>query len=73
VDLSIRETDIDPCVQPQFVKSPDTEHYTFEAVLLLAILANFHKSDAAKLNPYLKCIQDTQDKVGYILNLTIRN
>ncbi|KAF9041727.1 hypothetical protein BDZ89DRAFT_1207601 [Hymenopellis radicata] len=45
-----------------FIKSPDTEQYTFEAVLLLAILADFHKSDAAKLNPYLSRIKDSDDK-----------
>ncbi|KAF5384911.1 hypothetical protein D9615_001292 [Tricholomella constricta] len=36
--------------------------FTFEAALLLAVLANFHKSDAAKLNPYLKCIKETRDE-----------
>ncbi|KAF8899008.1 hypothetical protein BD779DRAFT_1486579 [Infundibulicybe gibba] len=45
-----------------FIKSPDTQRYTFEAILLLAILANFHKSDAAKLNPYLQRIRDTRDE-----------
>ncbi|KAF5368476.1 hypothetical protein D9758_002263 [Tetrapyrgos nigripes] len=45
-----------------FIKSPETDQYTFEAVLLLAILANFHKSDAAKLNPYLKRIRETNDR-----------
>ncbi|KAL0068683.1 hypothetical protein AAF712_004399 [Marasmius tenuissimus] len=44
-----------------FMKAPETERYTFEACLLLAILANFHKSDAAKLNPYLQRIKDTDD------------
>jgi len=37
------------------------EQYTFEAILFLAILANYHKSDAAKLNPYLKRIRETTD------------
>lgn len=46
----------------QFILSPDTEQYTFEAILLLAVLANFHKSDAAKLNPYLLKMKRTQDK-----------
>ena len=45
----------------QTVTSPDTEQFTFEAVLLLALLANFHKSDAAKLNPYLRRIRESQD------------
>uniref|UniRef100_A0A0W0FAR2 Putative conserved protein UP6 n=1 Tax=Moniliophthora roreri TaxID=221103 RepID=A0A0W0FAR2_MONRR len=44
-----------------FMKTPETEQYTFEAVLLLAILANFHKSDAGKLNPYLQRIKVTED------------
>ena len=43
------------------MKSPDTERFTFEAVILLSLLANFHKSDAAKLNPYLLHIQTTTD------------
>lgn len=46
----------------QTIKAPDTEQFTFEAVLLLALLANFHKSDAAKLNPYLKRIRETEDE-----------
>jgi len=46
----------------QLIKSPDTERFTFEAVLLLSLLANFHKSDAAKLNPYLVRIKETKDK-----------
>lgn len=37
------------------------EEYTFEATLFLAILANYHKSDAAKLNPYLKRIKESAD------------
>ena len=45
----------------KLVKSPEMEQYTFEAILFLAILANYHKSDAAKLNPYLKRIRETTD------------
>ncbi|GLB35898.1 putative DUF1741 [Lyophyllum shimeji] len=45
-----------------FIKSPDTAQFTFEASLLLAVLANFHKSDAARLNPYLRCIKETPDE-----------
>ena len=37
------------------------EQYTFEAILFLAILANYHKSDAARLNPYLRRIKDSMD------------
>ncbi|KAH7927264.1 hypothetical protein BV22DRAFT_1032014 [Leucogyrophana mollusca] len=43
------------------VKSPDTERFSFEAMLLLSILANFHKSDSARLNPYLQSIRDSKD------------
>ncbi|KAG6814115.1 hypothetical protein H0H92_002110 [Tricholoma furcatifolium] len=45
-----------------FIKRSSTIRFTAEASLLLAVLVNFHKSDAAKLNPYLKCIRNTQDK-----------
>ncbi|KAK0481699.1 hypothetical protein IW261DRAFT_1562992 [Armillaria novae-zelandiae] len=44
-----------------FIKGSDTEQYTFEAVLFLAVLADFHKSDAARLNPYLSQIKETRD------------
>lgn len=37
------------------------EEYTFEAMLFLSILANYHKSDAANLNPYLKRIRECTD------------
>ncbi|KAA1467980.1 DUF1741-domain-containing protein [Dentipellis sp. KUC8613] len=43
------------------VKSPETQRFTFEALLLLALMANFHQSDAAKLNPYLQRIAETED------------
>lgn len=46
----------------QVITSSETEQYTFEAALLLALLANFHKSDAAKLNPYLKRITEAKDQ-----------
>lgn len=46
----------------QTVTSPDTEQFTFEAVLLLALLANFHKSDAATMNPYLRRIRESEDE-----------
>lgn len=42
----------------QMVTSPETQHIAFEAMLLLALLSSFHKSDAANLNPYLRAIQD---------------
>lgn len=46
----------------QIVKSPETEQLTFEASLFLSLLANFHRSDAAKLNPYLQAIKETEDR-----------
>ncbi|KAG1757162.1 hypothetical protein EDB19DRAFT_1656167 [Suillus lakei] len=52
--------DLFPCIA-KVITSPDTQRFTFESSLLLSILANFHKSDAAKLNPYLQRIRDTQD------------
>ncbi|KAG6817975.1 hypothetical protein H0H87_012443 [Tephrocybe sp. NHM501043] len=44
-----------------FIKSCNTEGIVSENALLLAILANFHKSEAARLNPYLKCLRTTTD------------
>ncbi|KAG9096322.1 hypothetical protein FRC06_008768, partial [Ceratobasidium sp. 370] len=43
--------------------SPTTARYSFEALLLLAVLANYHRVDAASLNPYLKHIRETRDEV----------
>ncbi|KAH9486507.1 Armadillo-like helical domain-containing protein 3 [Psilocybe cubensis] len=59
-----------------FVKSPEMEQYVFEAVLFLAILANYHKSDAAKLNTYLKQIRNSSDgdfmrKLCWVSNYTL--
>ncbi|KAI0375187.1 hypothetical protein BV20DRAFT_934181 [Pilatotrama ljubarskyi] len=53
--------DLFPCIVTT-ITSPETEQFTFEAALLLALLANFHKSDAAKLNPYLRCIRETTNE-----------
>ncbi|KAI0778369.1 hypothetical protein BD413DRAFT_465054 [Trametes elegans] len=53
--------DLFPCIS-KIITTPDTEKYTFEAALLIALLANFHKSDAAKLNPYLRCIREAKDE-----------
>lgn len=47
----------------QLIKSPATTRYSFEAFLLLAVLASYHRVDAASLNPYLKHIQETHDDV----------
>ncbi|KAH9937283.1 uncharacterized protein B0H18DRAFT_969928 [Fomitopsis serialis] len=46
--------DLFPCIA--------TVPFTFEASVLLALLSNFHKSDAAKLNPYLKCLRETKNE-----------
>ncbi|OCH94681.1 hypothetical protein OBBRIDRAFT_788932 [Obba rivulosa] len=54
--------DLFPCIVA-IITCPETERYTFEAVLLLSLLANFHKSDAGRLNPYLKRIRETTDNV----------
>src|SRR4051812_35813458 len=45
----------------KLVKTIEMEQYTFEAILFLSILANYHKSDAARLNPYLKRIRESTD------------
>ncbi|KAG2022949.1 hypothetical protein CC2G_000661 [Coprinopsis cinerea AmutBmut pab1-1] len=46
-----------------FIKTPATEPYTLQAIVFLAILANYHKSDAARLNPYLKRIKECEDEL----------
>ncbi|KAI0673322.1 hypothetical protein C8Q78DRAFT_1118463 [Trametes maxima] len=53
--------DLFPCIVTT-ITSPDTQQFTFEAVLLLALLANFHKSDAAKLNIYVRAIRETTNE-----------
>lgn len=45
----------------KLVKNVEMEQYTFEAILFLAVLANYHKSDAARLNPYLNRIRELTD------------
>ncbi|PPQ99554.1 hypothetical protein CVT24_005342 [Panaeolus cyanescens] len=45
----------------EIVRDPLTEQFTFEAVSFITVLANYHKSDAAKLNPYLKQIAEAVD------------
>ncbi|XP_006454085.1 hypothetical protein AGABI2DRAFT_113843 [Agaricus bisporus var. bisporus H97] len=59
-----------------FVKSPKTERFSFEATLLLCILANFHRSDAARLNPYLRKLSACDDidffrKVAWTFNFAL--
>ncbi|KAF9454112.1 hypothetical protein P691DRAFT_810827 [Macrolepiota fuliginosa MF-IS2] len=44
-----------------FVKTPETEKYTFEAILFLCMLVNFHRSDAARLNSYLRRLSNCDD------------
>jgi hypothetical protein len=43
------------------IKGQETGKFTFEALLLLALLPNLHKSDAAKLNPSLRHIGEITD------------
>ncbi|KAH9081708.1 hypothetical protein EDB83DRAFT_2334344 [Lactarius deliciosus] len=43
------------------IRGPETGKFTFEALLLLALLSNFHKSDAARLNPFLRHIGEITD------------
>ncbi|KAF7979433.1 hypothetical protein HWV62_42574 [Athelia sp. TMB] len=45
-----------------FIKEKETGRFTFEAVLLLGVLANFHKFEAARLNPYLLQIKSFEDE-----------
>ena len=45
----------------QMIRGPVTGRFTFEALLLLTLLSNFHKSDAAKLNPFLRHIGELAD------------
>ena len=47
--------------RPQIIRGPETRRFTFEALLLLALLSNFHKSDAARLNPFLHHIGEITD------------
>ena len=46
----------------QIILGIETQRYTFEAILLLALLANFHKSDAAHQNPYVAQIKQTASR-----------
>lgn len=45
----------------KFIKCRETEMFALDAALFLAILANYHKSDAARMNPYLKRIKECED------------
>ncbi|KAL5519495.1 hypothetical protein ACEPAH_1178 [Sanghuangporus vaninii] len=45
-----------------FAKTPETQEYTFEAVVLLSILAGFHRTDSPRLNGYLREIEKTEDR-----------
>ncbi|KZT30822.1 hypothetical protein NEOLEDRAFT_1053272, partial [Neolentinus lepideus HHB14362 ss-1] len=44
-----------------FVKGQNTRQFAFEAALFICLLANFHRSDSAKLNPYVHRIRETVD------------
>ncbi|KAL5533692.1 hypothetical protein ACEPAG_152 [Sanghuangporus baumii] len=43
-------------------KTPETQEYTFEAVVLLSILAGFHRTDSPRLNGYLREVEKTEDR-----------
>ncbi|KAF8528087.1 hypothetical protein BU17DRAFT_38749 [Hysterangium stoloniferum] len=45
------------------ILSPQTQPFTFETTLSLCLLSNFHKSDAAKTNPYLNQVKQADDEV----------
>jgi len=46
----------------QIIKDPQTHRFAFEAALLLALIANFHRTDAAKLNPCLRSVKEVDDR-----------
>jgi hypothetical protein len=46
-----------------FITNPDTERYSFEAILLLSSLANFHKQETAGLSPVLVHLRDSDDAI----------
>ncbi|KAJ3568594.1 hypothetical protein NP233_g5615 [Leucocoprinus birnbaumii] len=48
-----------------FIKNPETGKFTFEAILFLCVMANFHRSDAARLNPYLRRLSACDDAVFF--------
>ncbi|KAH8835505.1 hypothetical protein DL96DRAFT_1702483 [Flagelloscypha sp. PMI_526] len=64
-----------------FIKDPDTTRYTFEAVLFLTLLSNFHKqNNMSKQNIYLKHLTGLTDRkvlgsicwaANYVLQLAI--
>ena len=65
-----------PFPSSQIILAVDTERYTFEAIILLALLANFHKSDAAHQNPYVAQIKQTASwdllqRIAWAANFTI--
>lgn len=43
------------------IRGRETGRFTFEALVLLTLLSNFHKSDAAKLNPFLRHTGEIRD------------
>jgi hypothetical protein len=46
----------------QYVRSQEPGVQVLDAALFLAILANYHKSDAARMNPYLKRMKELEDE-----------
>lgn len=58
------------------MKGTETQAFAFEAALLLAIISNFHRTDAAKLNPCLRSVKEVEDRellksVCYAANYTM--
>ncbi|KAH9997714.1 hypothetical protein BJV74DRAFT_826047 [Russula compacta] len=53
--------DIFPSIISVDNQGRESGRFTFEVLLLLALLSNFHKSDAAKLNPFLRHIGEIVD------------
>lgn len=46
----------------KIIKDPATQAFAFEAALLSAIISNFHRTDAAKLNPCLRSVKEVEDR-----------
>ncbi|KLO13756.1 hypothetical protein SCHPADRAFT_873602 [Schizopora paradoxa] len=60
----------------KMIKDPETQAFGFEAALLLAIISNFHRTDAAKLNPCLQSVKEVEDRemlkcICYTANYTM--
>lgn len=49
----------------QTLRTSRSATYSAECALFLTFLCNYHKSDAATLNPFLKGLKETQDAAAY--------